>query len=138
MEPHLLVGVTLLGRCLPIWVMLVAGANDSKIQKISTKFTHVWMGIFMSIETKLCNVVVAHVKDMLHWCQHASIEQESAIPNLSERSKAQTWYPQTQKNIQMLFPCQLAHFNIRQAHANFLFCIFWLNFEAPILQYYTL
>ena len=49
--------------------------DDSKIQKISTKFTHVWMGIFMSIETKHCHVVVAHVKDMLHWCQHASIER---------------------------------------------------------------
>ena len=82
----------------------------------------------MSIETKLCHVVVAHVKDMLHWCQHASIEQESAIPNLSERSKAQIWYPQTQQNIQMLFPCQLAHFNIWQAHANF----FILHFLAQL------
>ena len=55
----------------------------------------------MSIETKLCHVVVAHVKEMLHWCQ---LEQELAIPNLSESSIAQLWYSQTQQNIQMLFP----------------------------------
>ena len=82
----------------------------------------------MSIETKLCHVVVAHVKGMLHWCQHAWIEQELAISNLSESSIAQLWYPQNQQNIQMLFPCQLAHFNIWQAHANF----FILHFLAQL------
>ena len=50
------------------------------------------------------------------------------IPDLSESSIAQLWYSQTQQNIQMLFPWQLAHFNIWQAHANF----FILHFLAQL------
>ena len=50
------------------------------------------------------------------------------VPDLSESSIAQLWYSQTQQNIQMLFPWQLAHFNIWQAHAIF----FILHFLAQL------
>ena len=75
-----------------------------EISKIPARPTHVWKGIPMRIERKLCHLVVTHVKDMLHCCQHALVEQGLAIPKLFESSAVQLWYPQTQQNIRMLFP----------------------------------
>ena len=71
------------------------------MQKASGKFTHVWKGVFMSMETKLCHVWVVHVNDMLHWCLHALVVQKVAITDLSESSPAQLRYPQTQQNIKL-------------------------------------
>ena len=111
--------------------MLVAGATGRawKLERISGKFTHVWKSKFMSIETELCHVVLIHVKDMLHRCLHAllsCLKSDLSWPFWELHSTITVFTDSTEHTV--LFPCQLAYFNIWHAHAIF----FILHFLAQL------
>ena len=129
METHWSVKVTLLGRCLLFWVVLVAEALGGHEKCKKPQRTHT------CVEGYLHELRNRTLSCLGNPCQRHAAPVSTCfncpkigISGFSESSIAQSWYWQTQQNMQMLFPRQLAHFNIWQAHAIF----FILHFLAQL------